>query len=197
MLLHKPELISATLGLEPGHMPQRSDIHSDQHFPITQITFADMAFLRFVVMDTSTSHVVSQRIIPFSSLRPGYRHLRLRSQSNQPLELATLFIYSKTEEDLLEGRNGIDISQTAAASGKRMSPFTKIKELSDASKEIKDVGVVGFFLFWCMIMILLLVFIVVSNIIAEVRPSPISRSCLALAKKSRTYVLLIFFSSGV
>ena len=102
--------------------------------------FADMGFLRFIVTDASTSHIVSQRIVPFSSLRPGYRHLRLRSPSNQPLELATLFIYSKTEEDLLEGRSSIDISQTAAVTGKRMSLFTKVKELSEASKEIKEVS---------------------------------------------------------
>ena len=110
------------------------------HILCLQIMFADMGFLRFIVTDASTSHVVSQRIVPFSSLRPGYRHLRLRSPSNQPLELATLFIYSKTEEDLMEGRNSIDISQTAAVTGKRMSLFTKVKELSEASKEIKEVS---------------------------------------------------------
>lgn len=103
--------------------------------------FADLAFLRFMVTDANTSHIVSQRIVPFSSLRPGYRHLRLRSHSNQPLELATLFIYSKTEEDVLETRSSIDISQTAAATGKRMSLFAKVKELSEATKDAKDVRV--------------------------------------------------------
>lgn len=101
--------------------------------------FADMAFLRFMVIDTNTGHMVSQRVVSFHSLRPGYRHLRLRSPSNQPCELATLFIYSKTEEDILEARSSIDISQTAAATGKRMSLFTKVKELSEASKEMKEV----------------------------------------------------------
>ncbi|KAK7110047.1 hypothetical protein V1264_013981 [Littorina saxatilis] len=108
-----------------------------------QIMFADISFLRFIVTDANTSHVVSQRIVPFSSLRPGYRHLRLRSPSNQPLELATLFIYSKTEEDLMEGRNSIDISQTAAATGKRMSLFTKVKELSEASRDFKEMPTIG------------------------------------------------------
>ncbi|PVD29972.1 hypothetical protein C0Q70_09233 [Pomacea canaliculata] len=108
-----------------------------------QIMFADMAFLRFMVIDTNTGHMVSQRVVSFHSLRPGYRHLRLRSPSNQPCELATLFIYSKTEEDILEARSSIDISQTAAATGKRMSLFTKVKELSEASKEMKEVPTLG------------------------------------------------------
>lgn len=103
------------------------------------VMFADLAFLRFVVTDASTSHIVSQRIIPLKSLRPGYRHLRLRSLGNLPLELATLFIYSKTEEDVLEGRSSIDISQSTAATGKRMPLFTKVKELSEATKEMRDV----------------------------------------------------------
>ena len=33
-------------------------------------------------------------------LPTGYRHIRLRTSSNQPLEVATLFIHSHCEEDL-------------------------------------------------------------------------------------------------
>ncbi|ESO98394.1 hypothetical protein LOTGIDRAFT_114718, partial [Lottia gigantea] len=85
-----------------------------------QVLFPDLAFIRFVVIDTNTNHLVSQRIIPLKSLRPGYRHVRLRSPSNQHLELATLFIYSKHEEELLEPSNVVDFAQSAH-SGKRMS----------------------------------------------------------------------------
>lgn len=41
---------------------------------------------------------MSQRVMPLKCLRPGYRHVRLRDTANVPLELATLFIYSKITE---------------------------------------------------------------------------------------------------
>jgi phosphatidylinositol phospholipase C epsilon len=44
---------------------------------------------------------MSQRVMPLKCLRPGYRHVRLRDITNVPLELATLFIYSKTIETIL------------------------------------------------------------------------------------------------
>ena len=44
---------------------------------------------------------MSQRVMPLKCLRPGYRHVRLRDTANVPLELATLFIYSKMTETIL------------------------------------------------------------------------------------------------
>jgi hypothetical protein len=44
---------------------------------------------------------MSQRVMPLKCLRPGYRHVRLRDIANVPLELATLFIYSKVTETVL------------------------------------------------------------------------------------------------
>lgn len=41
--------------------------------------------------------------MPLKCLRPGYRHVRLRSPQNQPLPLSSLFICSRTEEESLEG----------------------------------------------------------------------------------------------
>ncbi|XP_046989883.1 1-phosphatidylinositol 4,5-bisphosphate phosphodiesterase epsilon-1-like [Schistocerca americana] len=67
-----------------------------------QVMFRDLAFLRFSVLDASTSHVLAQRVLPLKCLRPGYRHVRLRSPQNQPLQLATLFVYSRAEEESLD-----------------------------------------------------------------------------------------------
>ncbi|KAK2163869.1 hypothetical protein NP493_1446g00009 [Ridgeia piscesae] len=62
-----------------------------------QIHFPQLAFVRFGVMDTKgNENVAAQRVIPLKCLRPGYRHVRLRSSSSQPLDMATLFIYSST-----------------------------------------------------------------------------------------------------
>ncbi|XP_075223466.1 1-phosphatidylinositol 4,5-bisphosphate phosphodiesterase epsilon-1-like isoform X4 [Lycorma delicatula] len=69
-----------------------------------QVMFRDLAFLRFNVLDASTNHLLTQRVMPLKCLRPGYRHVRLRSPQNQPLHLSTLFVYSRTEEEsLVEG----------------------------------------------------------------------------------------------
>lgn len=64
--------------------------------------FKDLAFLRFGVIEASSHHVIAQRVIPLKCLRPGYRHVRLRSCKNKPLALSTLFIYSRLEEESLD-----------------------------------------------------------------------------------------------
>lgn len=67
-----------------------------------QVMFKDLAFLRFGVVEASSHHLIAQRIIPLKCLRPGYRHVRLRSCKNKPLALSTLFIYSRLEEESLD-----------------------------------------------------------------------------------------------
>lgn len=67
-----------------------------------QVMFKDLAFLRFGVIEASSHHVIAQRVIPLKCLRPGYRHVRLRSCKNKPLALSTLFIYSRLEEESLD-----------------------------------------------------------------------------------------------
>lgn len=64
--------------------------------------FHDLAFLKFCVHDADTHQIVSQRVIPLKCLRPGYRHVRLRSAINKPLSMASLFVYSRVEEESLE-----------------------------------------------------------------------------------------------
>lgn len=67
-----------------------------------KVLFYDLAFLKFSVYESDATHLVSQRVIPLKCLRPGYRHVRLRSATNQPLSMASLFVYSHVEEESLE-----------------------------------------------------------------------------------------------
>lgn len=71
-----------------------------------QINFRDLAFLKLSVLDASTNHLLSQRIVPIKHLRPGYRHVRLRNNQNNPLPVSTLFVFSRLEEESLEGVDG-------------------------------------------------------------------------------------------
>jgi hypothetical protein len=50
--------------------------------------------------------------MPLKCLRPGYRHVRLRDITNVPLELATLFIYSKITETILIRNPDQDLSSS-------------------------------------------------------------------------------------
>uniref|UniRef100_A0A7E4VIV1 Phosphoinositide phospholipase C n=1 Tax=Panagrellus redivivus TaxID=6233 RepID=A0A7E4VIV1_PANRE len=63
-----------------------------------RITFVDLAFLRIAVCDSaSNGRIVSQRVVPVKCLRPGYRHLPLRTPANQALEQSMLFLRTRFE----------------------------------------------------------------------------------------------------
>ncbi|KAH7728443.1 phospholipase C [Aphelenchoides avenae] len=65
-----------------------------------RITFVDLAFLRIAVCDgAANGKCLSQRVVPIKCLRPGYRHLPLRTPSNQPLEQSTLFLRTRFEQE--------------------------------------------------------------------------------------------------
>ncbi|CAG9574964.1 unnamed protein product [Danaus chrysippus] len=64
-----------------------------------KVNFPELAFVRFEVYDADTNYMLSQRVIPLQCLRPGYRHVRLRSPTNQPLNMASLLIFSRVSEE--------------------------------------------------------------------------------------------------
>ncbi|XP_035997704.1 1-phosphatidylinositol 4,5-bisphosphate phosphodiesterase epsilon-1 isoform X4 [Fundulus heteroclitus] len=69
-----------------------------ERFPFT-VHFEEMCFLRLAVVENNSSQITAQRILPLKALKPGYRHVQLRTQHNEPLEVSSLFIYShRTEE---------------------------------------------------------------------------------------------------
>ncbi|XP_028286100.1 1-phosphatidylinositol 4,5-bisphosphate phosphodiesterase epsilon-1 isoform X4 [Parambassis ranga] len=69
-----------------------------EHFQFT-VHFEEMCFLRFAVVENNSSQTTAQRTLPLKALKPGYRHVQLRTQHNEPLEVSSLFIYSdRTEE---------------------------------------------------------------------------------------------------
>ncbi|XP_069363743.1 1-phosphatidylinositol 4,5-bisphosphate phosphodiesterase epsilon-1-like isoform X2 [Maniola hyperantus] len=65
-----------------------------------KVNFPELALVRFEVYDADTNYMLSQRVIPLQCLRPGYRHVRLRSPTNQPLNMASLLIFSRCTEEL-------------------------------------------------------------------------------------------------
>ncbi|KFD72382.1 hypothetical protein M514_01694 [Trichuris suis] len=64
-----------------------------------QVNFLDLCFLRLAVIESGSNKCTAQRVIPLKALRAGYRHVRLRSPNNCPLEYSSIFIYSRMEEE--------------------------------------------------------------------------------------------------
>uniref|UniRef100_UPI003590261E 1-phosphatidylinositol 4,5-bisphosphate phosphodiesterase epsilon-1 isoform X2 n=1 Tax=Myxine glutinosa TaxID=7769 RepID=UPI003590261E len=58
-----------------------------------------LTFLRVTVIENGTSNITAQRVIPFNTLKPGYRHLRLRNSRNEPLAISSLLILSQRTEE--------------------------------------------------------------------------------------------------
>ncbi|XP_052867196.1 1-phosphatidylinositol 4,5-bisphosphate phosphodiesterase epsilon-1-like [Anopheles cruzii] len=67
-----------------------------------KIMFHDLAFVKFSVYEAESGLVIAQRVISLKCIRPGYRHVRLRSPTNQPLNMASLFVYTRVEEESLD-----------------------------------------------------------------------------------------------
>ena len=97
-----------------------------------QVFFIDLAFIRFHIYDAGSNHLMSQRVMPLKCLRPGYRHVRLRDLMNVPLELATLFIYSKTTENILIRNLEQDLSTSNTPHLFRNRIFGRAADPSDA-----------------------------------------------------------------
>ncbi|KAJ8248637.1 hypothetical protein GJAV_G00244150 [Gymnothorax javanicus] len=70
---------------------------------IFHVLMEDLAFLRLAVVENNSSQVTAQRIVPLKALRSGYRHVQLRNQQNNVLEVSSLFIYSHRMEDSTSG----------------------------------------------------------------------------------------------
>ncbi|XP_062859440.1 1-phosphatidylinositol 4,5-bisphosphate phosphodiesterase epsilon-1 [Trichomycterus rosablanca] len=68
-----------------------------------QVHFEDLTFVRLAVVENNSSQVTAQRILPLKALKPGYRHLQLRNQHNEPLEVSSLFLFSRRTEETPDG----------------------------------------------------------------------------------------------
>ncbi|XP_068439869.1 1-phosphatidylinositol 4,5-bisphosphate phosphodiesterase epsilon-1 isoform X2 [Clinocottus analis] len=73
-----------------------------EHFQFI-VHFEEMCFLRLAVVENNSSQTTAQRTLPLKALKPGYRHVQLRTQHNEHLEVSSLFIYSRRIEEVPTG----------------------------------------------------------------------------------------------
>ena len=72
-------------------------IWNEEPFVFKKVVLPNLAHLRFCVYDEN-GKMLGHRVIPVRGLRPGYRHIHLRNEINQPVPLATLFIYLEVRD---------------------------------------------------------------------------------------------------
>ncbi|XP_033467115.2 1-phosphatidylinositol 4,5-bisphosphate phosphodiesterase epsilon-1 isoform X4 [Epinephelus lanceolatus] len=95
-----------------------------EHFQFT-VHFEEMCFLRFAVVENNSSQTTAQRTLPLKALKPGYRHVQLRTQHNEPLEVSSLFIFTRRTEECPTG-GAIPSSLLFSSEEKRASLQNKV-----------------------------------------------------------------------
>ncbi|XP_071802091.1 1-phosphatidylinositol 4,5-bisphosphate phosphodiesterase beta-3-like isoform X3 [Asterias amurensis] len=77
-------------------------VFDGDHFVFRKVIMPELAMLRIAVFEDN-GKMVGHRILPVESLRPGYRHIFLCNESNQPLMLPTLFLNIRVKDYVPEG----------------------------------------------------------------------------------------------
>ncbi|KAK0413694.1 hypothetical protein QR680_006946 [Steinernema hermaphroditum] len=80
---HRTRMIPAN-GLNP--------VYNEEPFVFRKVVLPELAVLRFAVYDENGKQL-GQRILPLDGLQAGFRHISLRTESNSPTVLPTLFVH--------------------------------------------------------------------------------------------------------
>ncbi|XP_074629145.1 1-phosphatidylinositol 4,5-bisphosphate phosphodiesterase beta-1-like isoform X3 [Acropora palmata] len=72
-------------------------VYDEEPFEFKKVVLPSLAVLRMAVYEEG-GKLLGQRILPVDGLSPGYRHIKLRNESNQPLCLPTLFVHIVTKD---------------------------------------------------------------------------------------------------
>ncbi|EFO89618.1 CRE-PLC-1 protein [Caenorhabditis remanei] len=79
---------------EKSKVVQRNSVNPIwNHTTQLRIACVDLAFLRIAVCDSGQNgRVVAHRVVPVKCIRPGFRHLPLRTPTNLPIDNAMVFL---------------------------------------------------------------------------------------------------------
>ena len=71
----------------------------------------NLATLRIAALDEKGT-MLGHRVLPVEGLRPGYRHICLRNELNQPQGVASLFVYIRAKDYVSDAFAGWDYMQS-------------------------------------------------------------------------------------
>jgi len=72
-------------------------VYDEDPFVFKKVVLPELACIRIVACEDS-GKPIGHRVVPVVGLRPGYRHIVLRNESGQPLNLPALFIHIKVKD---------------------------------------------------------------------------------------------------
>jgi len=111
-------------------------IYDQEGFVFNKVVLPDLACLRIAVYEES-GRLLGHRVLPVTGLCPGYRHLSLRSDAGQPLNLSTLFVNIMVKDYVPDGLS--DFANALANPIKYQSELEKrSKQLSILTGEMED-----------------------------------------------------------
>ncbi|CAO4384140.1 unnamed protein product [Caenorhabditis nigoni] len=86
---------------EKSKVVQRNSVNPIwNHTTQLRIACVDLAFLRIAVCDSGQNgRVVAHRVVPVKCIRPGFRHLPLRTPTNLPIDNAMIFLRTRFEQE--------------------------------------------------------------------------------------------------
>ncbi|KAL3875090.1 hypothetical protein ACJMK2_038024 [Sinanodonta woodiana] len=74
-----------------------SPVYDEPPFVFKKVVLPTLAVIRLAVYE-ETGKLIGHRVLPVEGLRPGYRHICLRNESNQPLLLPALFVHIQVKD---------------------------------------------------------------------------------------------------
>ncbi|XP_031551844.1 1-phosphatidylinositol 4,5-bisphosphate phosphodiesterase beta-1-like isoform X2 [Actinia tenebrosa] len=77
-------------------------VYDEEPFEFKKVVLPSLAVLRIAVYEES-GKLIGQRVLPVDGLHPGYRHIKLRNECNQPLCLPTIFVNIVTKDYVPSG----------------------------------------------------------------------------------------------
>ncbi|CAB3976733.1 1-phosphatidylinositol 4,5-bisphosphate phosphodiesterase beta-4-like [Paramuricea clavata] len=115
-------------------------VYDSDEFSFKRIVLPELALLRFTVLDDS-DRILGQRVIPISSIQPGYRHIPLWTEGCRPLPLSTLFCHISLNVYVFEGFSDVvdELSQPIkyqSAVEKRAEAICRIFDFEEDYDEV-------------------------------------------------------------
>ncbi|XP_025105032.1 1-phosphatidylinositol 4,5-bisphosphate phosphodiesterase beta-4-like isoform X2 [Pomacea canaliculata] len=118
-------------------------VYNEEPFVFRKVVLPELAVLRVAVYE-DTSKLIGQRILPLDGLQAGYRHISLRTESNFPLSLPTLFcrIILKTyvKQEFREFVDALSAPIQALSMAEKREK--QMKDMGIDEKDISDVPVI-------------------------------------------------------
>ncbi|KAK2580689.1 hypothetical protein KPH14_007786 [Odynerus spinipes] len=118
-------------------------VYDEEPFVFKKVVLPELASIRIAAYEES-GRLIGHRVLPVVGLCPGYRHVALRTECGQPLQLASLFLHVIVKDYVPDGlselaealANPIKYQSEVEKRGKQLMVLTDC--LDEPSEEIEE-----------------------------------------------------------